>query len=105
MTRQRDLEAAVDVEVAHGFGTKQRSPMNIERLSDDPALRRSWLLSKALENAPLREALRLAQAADNFLTGGPCKRLGATEFGAAAQSEPEPQSNSWPEASALHTPP
>jgi hypothetical protein len=35
----------------------------------EPVLRRCWLLSKALENAPLDEALRLARAADEFLGG------------------------------------
>ena len=39
-------------------------------LFDEPPRRRWWLLSKALESAPLDEALKLAQAAENFLTGG-----------------------------------
>jgi hypothetical protein len=40
-------------------------------LFDEPPRRRWWLLSKALEAAPLDEALRLAQAAEDFLTGRP----------------------------------
>jgi hypothetical protein len=35
----------------------------------DPAARRHWLLTKALEIAPLGEALALAQAAEEFLSG------------------------------------
>jgi hypothetical protein len=35
----------------------------------DPASRRHWLLTKALEIAPLGEALALAQAAEDFLSG------------------------------------
>jgi uncharacterized protein len=35
----------------------------------DPARRRSWLLAKALEHAPLREALAHAREAEAFLTG------------------------------------
>lgn len=35
----------------------------------DPARRRCWLLAKALEAAPLGEALALAKAAEAFLTG------------------------------------
>jgi hypothetical protein len=36
---------------------------------DDPARRRFWLLTKALERAPLREALALAKGTEAFLTG------------------------------------
>jgi hypothetical protein len=38
-------------------------------LTLNPADRRRWLLTKALEIAPLGEALALAQAADDFLSG------------------------------------
>jgi hypothetical protein len=34
----------------------------------DTTLRRRWLLAKALEHATLEEALRLAQAAEAFVT-------------------------------------
>lgn len=34
----------------------------------DTARRRQWLLAKALEHSTLKEALRLAQAAEAFLT-------------------------------------
>jgi hypothetical protein len=40
------------------------------KVFDDPARRRLWLLIKALEAAPLREALVLARGAEAFLTGG-----------------------------------
>ena len=43
--------------------------MNIDTLSQ-PIFRRWWLLGKALEAAPLDEALKLARAADEFLRGG-----------------------------------
>jgi hypothetical protein len=36
----------------------------------DPANRRRWLLAKALETAPLAEALSLVQAAEDFLLSG-----------------------------------
>ena len=39
-------------------------------LCDQPARRRQWLLFKALESAPLDKALRIAQAAEAFLTAG-----------------------------------
>jgi hypothetical protein len=35
----------------------------------DPMGRRRWLLTKALESAPLAEALSLAQAVEDFLAG------------------------------------
>ena len=38
-------------------------------LFDDVPRRRLWLLSKALEAVPLKEALQLAQAAQDFLDG------------------------------------
>jgi hypothetical protein len=40
-----------------------------EQLMLDPASRRRWLLRKALETAPLGEALALAQAAEGFISG------------------------------------
>jgi hypothetical protein len=40
-------------------------------LFEDLPRRRLWLLSKALEAVPLREALELAQAVENFLDGAP----------------------------------
>jgi hypothetical protein len=41
---------------------------NLRDVLDDPARRRFWLLTKALEGAPLREALALAKGAEAFLT-------------------------------------
>jgi hypothetical protein len=40
-------------------------------LLNDPARRRLWLIHKGLEHGPLTEALVLARAAEEFLTGGP----------------------------------
>jgi hypothetical protein len=42
---------------------------NLYEFLDDPARRRLWLLVKALESAPLREALALAKGTEAFLTG------------------------------------
>jgi hypothetical protein len=42
---------------------------NLCEFLDDPARRRFWLLIKALESAPLREALALAKGTEAFLTG------------------------------------
>jgi hypothetical protein len=42
---------------------------NLHRVFDDPARRRFWLLIKALEAAPLREALAIAKGAEAFLVG------------------------------------
>ena len=42
---------------------------NHNTLFDDEPSRRLWLLSKALEVVPLREALQLAKAAQDFLDG------------------------------------
>jgi DNA-binding CsgD family transcriptional regulator len=44
--------------------------MNIDETLDDPARRRWLLLTKALESMPLNEALKLAQSAEDFLSGG-----------------------------------
>jgi hypothetical protein len=41
--------------------------MDLANIFAEPILRRCWLLNKALENATLEEALKLAQAADQFL--------------------------------------
>ena len=40
-----------------------------DQLMLDPAYRRRWLLTKAMEIAPLGEALALAQAAEDFISG------------------------------------
>ena len=42
--------------------------MELATVFTEPVLRRCWLLNKALESAPLDEALRLARAADEFLS-------------------------------------
>jgi hypothetical protein len=43
---------------------------NLYEFLDDPARRRFWLLIKALESAPLGEAVALAKSAEAFVTGG-----------------------------------
>jgi hypothetical protein len=43
-------------------------PINYFPVPRDRADRRIWLLAKALEHAPLAEALALAQAAEDFVT-------------------------------------
>jgi hypothetical protein len=43
--------------------------MNLEKLLEHPAYRRGWLLLKALECAPLDQAIGLARTADQFLLG------------------------------------
>jgi hypothetical protein len=40
-----------------------------EDVLDQPLRRRWWLLLRALESQPLDEALKAAQAAEDFLTG------------------------------------
>ena len=50
-----------------------------ENLLDQPLRRRWWLLLRALESQPLDEALKEAQAAEDFLTGNvsvPAEQLG-----------------------------
>ena len=43
--------------------------MEIDDLFDDPVSRRWWLLNRALESAPLAEALQWARAVEDFLRG------------------------------------
>ena len=47
-----------------------------ERLYENPAARRAWLLLKALENLPLDKALEIAQVAERFLSGDPSESTG-----------------------------
>ena len=47
----------------------QEGEFTEDQLMLDPAKRRRWLLTKALEIAPLGEALALAQAAEDFISG------------------------------------
>jgi hypothetical protein len=50
-----------------------------QNLVDQPLRRRWWLLLRALESQPLDEALKEAQAAEDFLTGNvsvPAEQLG-----------------------------
>jgi hypothetical protein len=43
--------------------------IDLSTVFDDPARRRFWLLTKALEDAPLEVALCLAMSAEAFVTG------------------------------------
>jgi hypothetical protein len=52
----------------HVFGSESFR-MSDEGLLDCPLYRRRWLLLKALETKPLREALPLARAAEEFISG------------------------------------
>jgi len=49
-----------------------------ERLYENGEARRAWLLSRALEDYPLLEALEIAEAADCFLSGDPPGSSGTT---------------------------
>jgi hypothetical protein len=64
---------------------------NLSKVFDDPARRRFWLLIKALETAPLREALALAKGAEAFLTG----RADASHERAAAHHSTSFQLPTW----------
>jgi hypothetical protein len=44
----------------------------------DPPRRRWWLLRKALEALPLKEAIQLAQAAEDFLGGAAASDISPT---------------------------
>jgi hypothetical protein len=59
----------------------------LDALMLEPADRRRWLLTKALETASLTEALALAQAAEDFISGtaqGNAHRAGVFELTPAA---------------------
>jgi hypothetical protein len=49
---------------------EERGNRESDPLFDDPPRRRWWLLTKALEGAPLQEALETALAADLFIVEG-----------------------------------
>jgi len=44
---------------------------NLENLLNEPAARRWWLLTRALECAPLAQAIELVQATEEFLASAP----------------------------------
>jgi hypothetical protein len=52
---------------------------DVDRLLDNPEIRRARLLSKALEDLPLSKALELARVAERFLCRGPSESRGTTE--------------------------
>jgi hypothetical protein len=67
----------------------------------DPAGRRRWLLTKALEIAPLGEALVMAQAAEDFISGtaAPSEITRAINFAARSEAQaiqPRSASNDQP---------
>jgi hypothetical protein len=66
----------------------------VDPLTLDPADRRCWLLTKALEIAPLGEALALAQAAEDFVSGAAVRTRDCT-FTEVAQA---PAFGTGPEA-------
>jgi hypothetical protein len=55
----------------------------------DPARRRRWLLTKALESAPLTKALALAREAEDFLSGTAGSDTERTFSSPARRAEPE----------------
>jgi hypothetical protein len=67
-----------------------------DELMLDPAARRHWLLTKALEMAPLGEALVLAQAAEDFISG----TAAGTDARPSSGVMPAPTSGAGPEAEA-----
>jgi hypothetical protein len=54
--------------------------MSDEGLLGCPLYRRRWLLLKALETKPLKEALPLAQAAEEFISSSSLPPQAAEEF-------------------------
>jgi hypothetical protein len=54
--------------------------MSDEGLLGCPLYRRRWLLLKALETKPLKEALPLAQAAEEFISSSGLPRQAVEEF-------------------------
>jgi DNA-binding CsgD family transcriptional regulator len=78
--------------------------MNIDETLEEPVLRRWLLLSKTLESMPLNEALRVAQSAEYFLSGGsdfgPTGTLDALHQSIATQPLPAPAAVSTPLAGA-----
>jgi hypothetical protein len=69
-----------------------------DQLMLDPASRRRWLLTQALEIAPLGEALTLAQAAEDFISGTAASTGDRTS--AAAKGTPNFGTGGGPEAEA-----
>jgi hypothetical protein len=55
--------------------TNDVSLPSVEEIKD-PVRRRLWLLQKALECAPLEQAIKLARAADAFVSGAPTVSMG-----------------------------
>jgi hypothetical protein len=68
--------------------------MNVQLMLDQ-ASRRHWLLTKAMETAPLGDALALAQAAEDFISGTAAQTgdrtsaeaIGAPPFGSGLEAE------------------
>jgi hypothetical protein len=56
----------------------------------DPTARRQWLLTKALEIAPLREALAWARAAEDFLSGAAPRYANRTSSEVVQGTQPNP---------------
>jgi hypothetical protein len=69
--------------------------MDLTEIFSRPVLRRCWLLSKALENTSLDEALKLAQVADEFL------RVDELETSAPIATKPVVRSSQGPHYAGL----
>lgn len=69
----------------------ERRPPLDHQLMLDPARRRRWLLTKALEIAPLTQALALAREAEDFLCGTAGGDTNRTFFSPARTSGAEPE--------------
>lgn len=70
--------------------------MTLDNIFDNSPRRRWWLLQKALEHASLEEALKIAQAADEFITSEMkmCQAAaGAKSAAGAAASRSQPGTN------------
>jgi hypothetical protein len=74
MTTEKDSDG-ID---ASSFSVFPATP-DVDRLLDNPEIRRARLLSKALEDLPLSKALELARVAERFLCRGPSESRGTTE--------------------------
>lgn len=68
--------------------------MNVDELLEHPAQRRGWLLIKALECAPLDQAIGLARAADLFILGDAHRGYSGASVSETAAEHLEPTRNS-----------
>jgi hypothetical protein len=69
--------------------------MSIELLNE-PERRRWWLLQKGMETTSFRDALLLAQAAEDFLLGKPTGKVAVVSADDAAAASAPPQATAHP---------